>query len=48
MNYVHGDKEQARALAEQLAALASGLAAAPSNVAEMRNEKYEAIVAKAQ
>jgi integrase len=48
MNYVHGDKEQARALAEQLAALASGLAAAPSNVAEMRNEKYEAIAAKAQ
>jgi integrase len=26
MNYVHGDKEQARALAEQLAKLASGLA----------------------
>ena len=32
MNYVHGDKEQARALAEQLAALATGLAAAGSNV----------------
>jgi integrase len=28
MNYVHGDKEQAHALAEQLAALASGLARA--------------------
>jgi integrase len=32
MNYVHGDKEQARALAEQLAALASGLASAGANV----------------
>jgi integrase len=36
MNYVHGDKEQARALAEQLAALANGLAAAGSNVAAFR------------
>jgi integrase len=36
MNYVHGDKEQARALAEQLAALAGGLAAAGSNVAALR------------
>jgi integrase len=36
MNYVHGDKEQARALAEQLAALASGLAAAGSNVVDLR------------
>ena len=32
MNYVHGDKEQARVLAEQLAALANGLAKAGSNV----------------
>jgi integrase len=32
MNYIHGDKEQARALAEQLAALASGLAGADQNV----------------
>jgi len=36
MNYVHGDKEQARALADQLAALANGLAKAGSNVAELR------------
>jgi integrase len=36
MNYVHGDKEQARALAEQLAALASGLAKADSNVTALR------------
>jgi integrase len=33
MNYIHGDKEQARALADQLAALANGLAKADSNVA---------------
>lgn len=33
LNYVHGDKEQARALAEQLAALANGLAKASSEVA---------------
>lgn len=32
MNYVHGDKEQARALAEQLAALADGLSKAEPNV----------------
>jgi len=32
MGYVHSDKEQARALAEQLAALASGLAEAAPNV----------------
>jgi integrase len=36
MNYIHGDKEQARALAEQLAALASGLAKVDSNVTPMR------------
>jgi integrase len=36
MNYVHGDKEQARALAEQLAALANGLAKAGSNVVDLR------------
>jgi integrase len=35
MNYIHGDKEQARALADQLAALANGLAKAPSNIAEI-------------
>jgi integrase len=35
MNYIHGDKEQARALADQLAALANGLAKADSNVASM-------------
>jgi integrase len=35
MNYIHGDKEQARALADQLAALANGLAKADSNVATM-------------
>jgi integrase len=33
LNYVHGDKAQARALADQLAALANGLAKAGSNVA---------------
>jgi hypothetical protein len=33
MNYIHGDKEQARALAEQLAALADGLAKAVPIVA---------------
>jgi integrase len=35
MNYIHSDKEQARALADQLAALANGLAKAESNVATM-------------
>jgi integrase len=35
MNYIHGDREQARALADQLAALANGLAKADSNVATM-------------
>jgi integrase len=35
MNYIHGDKQQARALAEQLAVLANGLAKADSNVATM-------------
>jgi integrase len=35
MNYIHGDKEQARALADQLAALANGLAKSISNVATM-------------
>jgi integrase len=35
LNYVHGDKEQALALAEQLAALADGLAKADSNVTEL-------------
>ena len=35
MNYVHGDKEQVRALADQLAALAIGLAKAGSNVAPL-------------
>ena len=32
LNYVHSDKEQARALADQLAALATGLAKAEPNV----------------
>jgi integrase len=36
VGYLHSDKEQARALAEQLAALANGLAAAGSNVTAMR------------
>jgi integrase len=36
MNYIHGDKEQASALAEQLAALASSLAEASSNVTRIR------------
>jgi integrase len=39
MNYIHGDKEQARALADQLAALANGLAEASSNVADMHKSK---------
>lgn len=33
LNYIHGDKEQAHALADQLAALANGLAEADSNIA---------------
>jgi integrase len=36
LNYIHSDKEQARALADQLAALADGLAKAGPNVAELR------------
>ena len=36
MNYIHGDKEQARALADQLAALANGLAETSSSIAVMR------------
>jgi integrase len=39
MNYVHGDKEQARALAEQLAALASGLAGIESTVTPIRKDR---------
>jgi integrase len=35
LGYVHSDREQARALAEQLGQLATGLAKAPSNVAEI-------------
>lgn len=35
MNYVHGDKEQTRALADQLATLARGLAKTESNVAAL-------------
>ncbi len=38
MNYVHGDKEQARALADQLAALATGLADASSNLRTLRRK----------
>jgi integrase len=36
MNYIHGDKEQARALADQLAALANGLAETSSTIAALR------------
>jgi integrase len=39
LNYVHSDKEQARALAEQLAALANGLAEAGRNVADIRESE---------
>jgi integrase len=39
MNYIHGDKEQASALAEQLAGLASGLAKADSNVTAIRRSE---------
>ena len=35
LHYIHGDKEQAAALAEQLAKLAKGLGAAKSNVTEL-------------
>ena len=35
MNYVHGDKDQAKALAEQLGRLADGLAKAEPNVEGM-------------
>jgi integrase len=36
MNYIHGDKEQARALADQLATIANGLAKADPNVTALR------------
>jgi integrase len=36
LNYVHSDKDQARALAEQLAALANGLATAGPSVVDLR------------
>jgi integrase len=39
MNYVHGDKEQARALAEQLAALATGLGATEPNVVDLPGKR---------
>ena len=39
MNYVHGDKEQAQALAEQLGALATRLATAGSNVSDLRKRE---------
>jgi hypothetical protein len=35
MNYIHGDREQARALADQLAALAKGFGAAAPNVVSL-------------
>jgi integrase len=35
LNYIHGDKEQARALADQLSALADGLAKVDSDVTTM-------------
>jgi integrase len=40
MNYIHGDKEQARALAEQLAVLANGLATVNSNIAPIRKREF--------
>jgi integrase len=39
LGYVHGDREQAHALANGLAALANGLAKADSNVTPMRKSK---------
>ena len=39
MNYVHGDKEQAHALAEQLAALATGLGVAEPNVVRLPGKR---------
>jgi integrase len=39
MNYIHSNKEQASALAEQLAALANGLAETDSNVTPMRKNE---------
>ena len=45
MTYIHGDKEQARELAEQLAAFANGLAAVGSNVTPMRKVDDEPIIA---
>jgi integrase len=39
MNYIHGDKKQARALADQLAALANGLAETSSNIAALRKTR---------
>ena len=38
MNYIHGDKEQARALADQLATLATGLASAAPNVTRLHRK----------
>jgi hypothetical protein len=35
MNYIHGDKEQARALADKLAELATGLGAAAPNIVSL-------------
>jgi integrase len=49
MNYIHGDKEQARALAEQLAALATGLAKAEPNVVRLgKTEGDEPAIAPAR
>lgn len=39
MNYIHGDKAQARALADQLAALANGLGKAESKVVDLGKRK---------
>ena len=39
LNYIHGDKEQARALAEQLATLVTGLGAASPNVVTLPSKK---------
>lgn len=39
MNYIHGDKQQARALADQLATFANGLAKADTNIAPLQKRE---------
>ncbi|MDA8232897.1 MAG: hypothetical protein M0006_16320 [Magnetospirillum sp.] len=41
MNYIHGDKEQARALADQLAALANGLSKAKPKVVALPKQRVK-------